>query len=109
MRFDVVNDGRRRDAAGFQAKPTQWLDVQLMTASALPASDAVPAMNFRTMRHRGKGRALLEDKLAGTIQSITSPDASLAALMSCRASIPASLDTSTFSLAHSRSAASNAS
>jgi len=50
MRFDVVNDGRRRDAAGFQAEPTQRLDTQLMRSAALPASGAVPAMNFRTIR-----------------------------------------------------------
>jgi hypothetical protein len=53
MRLDMVGDGRRRDVAGFQAKPTQWLNTQLMRSPALPASGAVPAMNFGTVRHQG--------------------------------------------------------
>src|SRR5262249_1883113 len=53
MRHEMISDGRRRDAAGFQAEPAQWLDYELMTAPALPACGAIPAMNFRTVRHRG--------------------------------------------------------
>jgi hypothetical protein len=41
---------------GLQAKPTQWSDHELMRSAALPASGAVPAMNFRTMRHAGQTR-----------------------------------------------------
>ena len=51
VRLDMVSDGRWRDEAGLQAKPTQWLDHELMRSAALPASGAVPAMNFQTMRH----------------------------------------------------------
>src|SRR5215831_12994608 len=53
MRHDMVGDGRWGDAARFQAKPTQWFDHELMCSAALPARGAIPAMNFRTMRHRG--------------------------------------------------------
>jgi hypothetical protein len=53
VRLDMVGDGRRRDAACFQAEPTQRLDTQLMRPAALPASGAVPAMNVRRVRHRG--------------------------------------------------------
>src|SRR5262249_15615079 len=53
MRRDVVGDGRWRDAASFQAKPTQRLDRKLMRSAALPASGAIPAMDLRTVRHRG--------------------------------------------------------
>src|SRR5215831_6763303 len=56
MRCDVVGDGRWRDAAAFQAESAQWFDHELMTASALPASGAIPAMNFRTMRHARQTR-----------------------------------------------------
>src|SRR5262245_61175078 len=53
MRHDMVGDGRWGDAARFQAKPTQWFDHELMCSAALPARGAIPAMNFRTLRHRG--------------------------------------------------------
>jgi len=55
VRLDMVSDGRWRDAAIFQAKPTQRLDHELIRSAALPAGGAIPAMNFRTMRHRGQG------------------------------------------------------
>jgi hypothetical protein len=54
MRRDVVGDGRWRDAACFQAQPTQWFDHELMRSAALPASGAVPAMDVRRVRHRRK-------------------------------------------------------
>jgi len=38
MRHDMVGDARWRDAPSFQAKPTQWLDHELMRSAALPAS-----------------------------------------------------------------------
>jgi hypothetical protein len=53
MRHDMVANGRWRYAACFQAKPTQWLNMQLMRPAALPASSAVPTVDIRTMRHRG--------------------------------------------------------
>ena len=53
MRRDMISNGRWRDATGVQAKPTQRLDVELMRSAASPARGAIPAMNFRTMRHRG--------------------------------------------------------
>jgi hypothetical protein len=55
MRRMVIGDARRRDASGFEAEPTQWLDHELMSSAALPASSAVPTMNFPTVRHRGQG------------------------------------------------------
>jgi hypothetical protein len=54
MRRDVVGDGRWRDAARFQAEPTQWFDHELMRSAACPAGGAVPTMDIRTMRHWGK-------------------------------------------------------
>src|SRR5262247_2948378 len=56
------------DAARFQAKPTQWFDHELMCSAALPARGAIPAMNFRTMRHRGSmpdKRAFVRDARHG--------------------------------------------
>src|SRR5262245_45424019 len=53
MRHDMISNGRRRHAAGFQAKPTQWLDHELMPPAAAPARGAIPAIDFRTIRHRG--------------------------------------------------------
>jgi hypothetical protein len=53
MRLDMVADGRWRDAASLQANPTQRLDHELMRSAALPASGAVPAVDIRTVRHRG--------------------------------------------------------
>jgi hypothetical protein len=49
----MVGDGRWRDAACFQTQPTQWFDHELMRSAAAPARGAVPAINFRTIRHRG--------------------------------------------------------
>lgn len=37
--------------ADFQAKRTQWLDVQLVTASPFASTHIVPPMNFRMMWH----------------------------------------------------------
>src|SRR5215831_11043162 len=68
MRHDMVGDGRWGDAARFQAKPTQWFDHELMCSAALPARGAIPAMNFRTMRHRGSmpdKRAFVRDARHG--------------------------------------------
>jgi RES domain-containing protein len=54
MRHDVVANGCWRDAASFQAEPTQWFDHELMRSAACPAGGAVPAMDVRRVRHRGK-------------------------------------------------------
>jgi hypothetical protein len=51
MGFNMVRDRRGRDVAPFQAQPTQWLDAQLMSASALPFTSVVPAMNMTFVRH----------------------------------------------------------
>jgi hypothetical protein len=51
MPFDVIRDRRWRDATRLKADAAQRLDHELMTASALPACAAIPAMNFGTMRH----------------------------------------------------------
>lgn len=53
MRRDVIRDGRRRYVACLQAQPAQRLDHELMGSAAVPAGGAIPAMNFRTVRHRG--------------------------------------------------------
>jgi hypothetical protein len=50
VRLDMVGDGRWRDAACFQAEPTQRLDHELMRSAALPASGVMPAVSFRAMR-----------------------------------------------------------
>jgi hypothetical protein len=50
----VIGDARRRDVASLQAEPTQRLDHELMPPAPLPACGAIPAMNFRTVRHRGQ-------------------------------------------------------
>ena len=47
VRLDMVGDGRRHDAPSFQAKLTQWLDLQLVPSAALPTcgcstSDELP-------------------------------------------------------------------
>src|SRR5215831_18019346 len=55
MRRDVVGDRCWHDTIGLQAKPAQWLDTQLMRSAALPARGPIPAVNFRTMWHRGQG------------------------------------------------------
>src|SRR5262245_15848581 len=55
MRHDMVGDGCRRDAAGFQAQPAQRLDHELIRSAACPASSAIPPVDIRTMRHRGQG------------------------------------------------------
>jgi hypothetical protein len=60
VRHDVVGDGCWRDATGFQAKPTQRLDHELMRSAALPASSAIPSVDSRTVRHRGIIRASTE-------------------------------------------------
>ena len=55
MRRVVIGDARWRDAPSFHAEPAQWLDHELMRSAALPACGAIPAMDFRTVRHRGQG------------------------------------------------------
>jgi hypothetical protein len=49
MWLDVIRDGRRLDAARFEAYAAQRLDAELVTATTCQL--AVPTMNFRTVRH----------------------------------------------------------
>lgn len=54
MRLEMVGDGRWRNAACFQAEAAQRLDAELMRPAVLPSRGGVPALNFGTIRHRGR-------------------------------------------------------